>query len=125
MRGNEWCEDIISVAVLMILVPMVFLFLLVSGIALLYASPFVIIALIALFFIWLKKRDKPKMRLGTVKLITIPKPLATVLMAIVKIVLGFLIVAAYLWVMINIPVGIACIITLSLIGFATGKKLSS
>jgi len=124
MRGNELCEDILSVVVIMLILPIAAGLLFMIGVSLLYASPLILIALMIGFVVWLKRRPKPRIRPGRVKF-TIPKPLAAVSMVIAKVLLGILVMAAYLWFMVNIPIGWALIITFCIVGFATGKKLNS
>ena len=123
MRGNEMLEDVGITVVLLFMVPIIAISLLVFGIALLYASPLFILGLIIFIVISLKRKDKPNYVMGKIKLIKIPKAVTNVLKTIIKMIFGLLIVAIYLWIMLNIPIGWALIITLSICGYAAGKQL--
>lgn len=126
MRCNEFLEDTLGVVVLMLALPIAFGLLFVVGLSLLFASPFVLVILGALLLIWVKSRPQQKERPGRVKKVfKFPKPLATALLVIIKVLITLLILAAYLWFMLHIPIGWALIITFCIVGFAAGKKLNS
>ena len=126
MRGNEFIEDTLGVVVLMLALPIAFLLLFVVGLSLLFASPFVVVILVILILIWIKNKPQQRERPGRVKKVfKFPKPLAAVLLVIIKVLITLLILAAYLWFMLHIPMGWALIITFCIVGFATGKKLNS
>lgn len=120
---REFMLDILAVTVLMIIVPATCIVLLFSGIALLYASPFVILGLATWISIRSNRKTKKKIRMGKVKPLRMPKWFATIFKPIIKIFVGILVMLIYLWIMINIPFGLACLITVCFIGYGVGVQL--
>lgn len=123
MRGNEILEDILIVLALLFIVPIVAVLLLFFGVALLYASPIVIIAFCIWISIMVRRKENKKVTMGKIKLIRIPKSVSDVFKTITKVIIGILVLAIYLWIMIHIPIWLACTITLSICGYSVGKQL--
>ena len=120
---REILEDISICIALLILTPIVALVLLFGGMVLLWASPIFLAIYILIFLIWVKKRDKIRLRKGKVKLIVLPGPLKRFIGKVFSIILGILILALYLWIMLFLPIWLSGTITCCVIGYGTGLQI--
>jgi hypothetical protein len=72
MRGNEIVEDILIIAAVICIMPIMLLSLLVFGVSLLYTWPIVLWALIILFVVRAKKHHKQQVTMGRCKPLKVP-----------------------------------------------------
>lgn len=91
MRGNEIVEDILIVTAVFFLIPIVFVLVLVFGIALLYTWPLILWTFVIMFLLWQKKRSKNEIHKGKIKLIKVPDWVKKATIVIISIPISILI----------------------------------